>query len=123
MLIGEDAGYLTYSEQIILAIVSYILIFLYSTLLGLTIHNIVRFLILKGKWRVFPLTMFYIFAFLCLAIRTFDCIFIAQITLSMNLFGLTLPALLKICIGIVTELVLIELIISVEQGLVLLASN
>jgi len=56
---------------------------------------------MQEKYKVFPLTMFYIFAVLCLAFRVYGNVFVANIALEINLYGLLLPAVFKICIGLV----------------------
>lgn len=66
--------FLTYDQQIVLACVSYTFATLFLIALVFAVHNVVRFLIMEGKWRVFPLSSFYSFAVVCLTFRCYDCI-------------------------------------------------
>ena len=77
---------------------------------------------MQGKYKVFPLLMFYIFAVLCLAFRVLGNVFATTIALEINLYGLLMPAIFKICIGLVQVMVMIELIIRVNQGMAMLHS-
>ena len=75
---------------------------------------------MEKKWQVFPLTMFYVFAVACLAFRVYDCIFLAKLALDMNIVGLLVPPMLKISIGLVQIVVMVELTIRVKQGIEML---
>ena len=72
---------------------------------------------MQAKYKVFPLTMFYIFAVACLGLRVFDCLMVAKIALDINLIGLLMPPVLKIGIGVVQINVMIELTVRVKQGM------
>ena len=118
----SETDFLSYRQQIILATISYLSAGAFLGLLVLAVHNIIRYLIMQAKYKVFPLTMFYIFAVLCLAFRVYDSLFVAEIALDFNLIGLLLPPVLKIGIGLVQILVMVELTIRVKQGMDMLLS-
>ena len=77
-------------------------------------YNIYAFLIVQKKWKVFPLTLFYTLALSCLVFRCVDTMLTVQIAANFNIFGTLMPAMLKICIGLVQAEVITELIMRVE---------
>ena len=64
------------SKQVCL--VAFSIYFCFIAFVGLTfmcLYNIYAFLYRQSKWRVFPLTLFYCLALLCLLIRTVETLF------------------------------------------------
>ena len=48
-----------------ITILAYLGIILYSLLLFLALSNIYNFLLKQGKWKVYPLALFYVFSIGC----------------------------------------------------------
>lgn len=112
--------FLSYDQQVTLACTGYICATLFFFMLCFAVHNVIRFLLMQGKWKVFALSSFYCFAVVCLMFRTYDCICVAQIAIHVNVVSLLLPPVFKIGIGLVQVNNMAELAIRVKQGIVLL---
>ena len=84
-----------------MAVSAYICTSLFFVEFAWTLYNTWEYLIKQGKWRVFSLTMFYLFSIVCIFLRIVDTVFCVKIGELLNCFMILYPAVMKICIGIV----------------------
>ena len=111
---------LTPSEGIIIVSIAYFSITVYTIMLILECHNVYYYLIKQHKYRVIPMTLFYLFAIPCCMVRIWMNIYIVPGDALFNPFFAFCPACLKICIGMAQILVMIELHMRVKQTIELL---
>ena len=105
----SDAYGMDLKQDITVIILTYISIFLYSTMFGLEIYNMYKFLYKQGKYKIFPLTLFYTLATPVTVLRIMMNIWIVPDAMYDLLAFDVLPADFKICIGFSQILVMIEL--------------
>lgn len=85
-------------------------------LLAFCLFNMEMYLRRQGKWRVFPLGCFYTLSLFMIVIRCTLALFTIQAAENFDIFGVAMPALLKVLIGLVQIEVMIELILRVKEG-------
>ena len=86
-------------------------------LLCFALHNIVQYLVIHGKWKVFSLSIFYLLSVICLGQRIFlslDGICAAQ---NLNVVWILFPAIIKMCIGIFQVAVIVEIAVRVLESI------
>ena len=96
---------------------------IYFATLSFAIHNLVRYISRNERWKVFSLSMFYLFAIITLASRVVDCILVAKVAIFVNLYAILMPPILKLCIGLVQIVVMVELMITVGKGIKLIENS
>ena len=79
------------------------------------LYNIEMYLRRQGRWRVFPLSLFYALSFAMICVRCYVAIDSVEAAKEMKITVTLYPAILQIMIGIVQIEVIIELIIRVNQ--------
>ena len=104
---------MSFSEDITIAVLAYISIFAYLSMLCLELHNVFYYLYKQGKYRVYPLLLFYILAIPCTIIRIiFNCLIAITSIYALEIGSL--PAVMKACIGLSQILMVVELTIRVK---------
>ena len=73
------------SETIWIGFTVYFCLGVFIYLLIFCIHNIWKYLIGQGKWRVFPLTLFYSLALLMIAVRIYATIMTAEMAINFGI--------------------------------------
>ena len=103
LLPGVDLSNLDYhltpSEGIMIACIAYLSITVYSLMFLLECHNGYFYLYKQRKYRVLPVTLFYLFAIPCCMVRIWINIDIVPMVAHYSPVLLFVPASLKVCIG------------------------
>ena len=104
LLPGIDLDNLDYelskSQAIIIATIAYFSIGAYIFLLAFECHNVYFYLFKQKKYRVYPVTLFYIFALPCCIARIWANCDIVRMVAFLNPILEFIPANFKICIGL-----------------------
>ena len=79
------------------------------------LHNVYFYLLKQGKYRVYPVLLFYLLAIPCTIMRIYSDFYIVLLDIYF-LFGGNFPAALKACIGLTQILMVVELTIRVKQS-------
>jgi hypothetical protein len=96
----------------VLGIVAYIGVGLLVTLIGLTIHNVVQYLIRQKRWTVIPVLIFYVTAFFDLCYRIYTILWVID---GRYFFAVYFPMVCKLIIGYTQFWTILELNIRVRQ--------
>ena len=96
-----EGSFYSEGEAIVMALSAYFCTTLFFVQFIWTLYNTWHYLIKQRKWRVFSLTMFYLFSIVCIFMRIVDTVLSVQIGELLNCFMILYPAVMKICIGIV----------------------
>ena len=72
--LARDSKDFTLGQTIAIAIVIYGTVIIFTQLLFFCLYNIYYFLYKQGKWRVFPLTVFYILSVVMCLLRIYGTI-------------------------------------------------
>ena len=113
---STDMFKLDTSRDITVAVLIYISLIAYSLMLALEIHNVYFYLLKQGKYKVFPLTLFYALVIPCTLIRIYYNFNLACSAAYILLYEL-FPSLFKICIGFTQILIMTELTVRVDQSM------
>jgi hypothetical protein len=101
--------YLSHKQAIWIAVSSYVTAACFLGLFVFTIYNIVRYLIMQKRWRTYPLLMFYVLCFFCVGLRMCDSIWIMYLATKFSASMTLMAPILKLCIGLVQVLILVEI--------------
>ena len=97
----EDNSPLLDNQLVWVGVTTYVCLALFILMLVFCLHNIWRYLVRQGKWRVFPLSMFYALSLLMTVERVYVTLFVVKAASSFNLVIILMPAVLKVLIGLV----------------------
>ena len=114
--ITDGTNGMDFNQNLTVAILAYASVLLYSSLLCLEIHNLYRYIYLKKRFEIFPLSLFYGLSVPCTIFRIIMNIWIIDIVQYANIFVQGTPAVIKMCIAFSQILVMVELTIRVEQS-------
>ena len=90
--------------------VAYIGTIFFLTLLGLTLHNFIKYLVQQNRWKVLPLLCFYLLAGIDLVLRCWTMIMVVKIDSAVRLY---LPAIIRLLVSYTQLWTTIELAIRV----------
>ena len=77
--LARDSKDFTLGQTIAIAIVIYGTVIIFTQLLFFCLYNIYYFLYKQGKWRVFPLTVFYILSVAMCIVRIYGTIIAVKV--------------------------------------------
>ena len=97
---SAGSEHMDFWESLTVVILAYFSVISFTILLGVEIQNIFTFLFKQRKYQVYSLALFYIMSIPCLIMRICTSIWIVPIIQYYEVVFLTVPALLKICIGL-----------------------
>ena len=89
---------------------------MFVILFAFIIYNTYKYVYGQSKWRTIPLLFFYILAFITVGYRIYDTIYIMQLAEQFTIPTLFIPPVLKMCIGMIQVLVMIEISVHVDQN-------
>ena len=107
---------MTQDQNIKTAVVAYTAVICYTALLILEIHNLFKYIFLKRKYEVFPLSLFYMCSIPMAILRIVESIWIIQFMAYQNNWMQLTPPVVKINVALTQILVMTELTIRVEQS-------
>ena len=112
----ENSVYgMSHQQDITIAILAYISILAYLGMLCLEIHNVYFYLLKQGKYKVYPVLLFYLLAIPCTIMRIYNDFYITLTDIYFLFIG-NFPAAIKACIGLTQILMVVELTIRVKQS-------
>ncbi len=109
MAIGNDK--LTESNMVSIGLFAYFGIAVFTALIGLTVYNIVQFLIGQSRWKVIPVLIFYTMALCDLCYRI---VAIIGLLYERKFFAIYFPAIAKLVIGYTQCWTILELTIRIK---------
>ena len=70
--IPDNSFNMSLGQSITIVVIVYISVVLYTALLVLEIHNLYRYIYLKGKYELVPLFLFYFLSIPCTVLRIYE---------------------------------------------------
>ena len=113
----EPPYLITDAQAYTLAVSSYLLSIIYVLLLMLNIRNIWFILMKQERYKVIPLTAFYMITTLLCIFRIFSVIYVLEWWINMNIVGLLGPAILKLASGVIQVWITIELTMKIHLSI------
>lgn len=93
-------GRMTSLQGLTIVVVVYASLVLYAILFCLQMYNSYVYLWQKEKYKVFPVSLFYLISIPATLFRVYTNIWIVKICAYEENWSLMMPAILKLCIGI-----------------------
>ena len=112
-----ELGEMSLTEMNVLVFVIYLASVLYILEIAMALHNIWFFLIKQGKYKTWPLLLFYMLVTMLGISRFYYSLWFFEIQLDYGLPGHNLKPLYKINLGVVQCWMLIELSLRIKENL------
>ena len=110
-------GIMTQAELEILVSVIYLCAFLFLCQLLMALYIVWKFLIRDGKYKTWPLTLFYVLVIWLTILRIYYCIYYFNIWINADIIGSEMKNVLKINIGLVQCWILFEFSLRISESI------